>query len=91
MKRTELFEIISEKTGVTPKEVESVINAFTEFVASELKSQGKFTLRNFGTLTTHIRYKYVIPKTDIIIDKPVRYVSFSQSEYMRRQLNGCKK
>ena len=49
MNKTELVAAIAEKSGLTKKDAEVVINAFTETVAAELKKGEKVQLVGFGT------------------------------------------
>ena len=49
MNKTELVEAMVEKTGLSKKESESAIKAFTEIVTEELKAGGKVQLVGFGT------------------------------------------
>ncbi|MBR3525621.1 MAG: HU family DNA-binding protein, partial [Lachnospiraceae bacterium] len=49
MNKTELVAAIADKAGLTKKEADAVIAAFTETVTKELKKGGKVQLVGFGT------------------------------------------
>ena len=49
MNKTELVEEIAKKTGLTKKDSEKAVKAFTDAVAAELKKGGKVQLVGFGT------------------------------------------
>ncbi len=49
MNKTELVAAMASKTGLTKKDTEAAVKAFTEVVSSELKKGGKVQLVGFGT------------------------------------------
>ena len=49
MNKTELVAAIAAKTGVTKKDAEACVKAFTDVIAEELKKGEKVTLVGFGT------------------------------------------
>ena len=49
MNKTEFIAALAEKTGLTKKDSEKAVKAFTEIVAEELKNGGKVQLVGFGT------------------------------------------
>ena len=49
MNKTELVEEIAKKTGLTKKDSEKAVKAFTDAVSAELKKGGKVQLVGFGT------------------------------------------
>ena len=49
MNKTELIAAIAEKTGLTKKDAEKALVAFTDVVAEELKKNEKVQLVGFGT------------------------------------------
>ena len=49
MNKTELVEAIAKETGLSKKDSEKAVKAFTEVVAKELKKGGKVQLVGFGT------------------------------------------
>lgn len=53
MNKTELVEAIAKKTGLSKKDAEAAVKAFTDVVAAELKKKdGKVQLVGFGTFKT---------------------------------------
>ena len=49
MNKTELIAAMAEVSGVSKKDTEAVLKAFTEVVSSELKKGEKIQLIGFGT------------------------------------------
>ncbi len=49
MNKMELVSAIAEQAGVSKKDAEKTVKAFTDVVASELKKGGKVQLVGFGT------------------------------------------
>ena len=49
MNKTELVAAMADQTGLTKKDVEAVLKAFTDVVSGELKNGGKVQLVGFGT------------------------------------------
>ena len=49
MNKTELVAAIAEQAGVSKKDAEKTLKAFTDVVADELKTGGKVQLVGFGT------------------------------------------
>ena len=49
MNKTELVDAIAKKAGVSKKDAEAAVKAFTDVVAAELKKGGKVQLVGFGT------------------------------------------
>ena len=49
MNKTELIAAIAEQAGISRKDAEKVLKAFTDVVADELKNGGKVQLVGFGT------------------------------------------
>ena len=49
MNKTELVAAMAEQTGLSKKDAEAALKAFTDVVASELKANGKVQLVGFGT------------------------------------------
>lgn len=66
MNKTELVEAMAAKTGLTKKDAEAALKAFTDTVAAELKKKdGKVQLVGFGTfkVTKRAARKGHNPKT----------------------------
>ena len=49
MNKTELVAAIAEEAGLSKKDAEKALKAFTDVVAGELKKRGKVQLVGFGT------------------------------------------
>ena len=49
MNKTELVAAMAEQAGVSKKDAEKVLKAFTDVIESELKKGGKVQLVGFGT------------------------------------------
>ena len=49
MNKTELVAAMAEQAGVSKKDAEKTLKAFTDVVAEELKKGGKVQLVGFGT------------------------------------------
>ncbi len=49
MNKTELVAVMAEQAGLTKKDAEKALVAFTEAVTTELKKGGKVQLVGFGT------------------------------------------
>lgn len=55
MNKTELVAAVAEKAGVSKKDAEAVVAAFTDTVTKELKKGGKVSLVGFGTFEVSAR------------------------------------
>jgi DNA-binding protein HU-beta len=55
MNKVELSEKISEKLGITKKQVEDMLNAFEEVVISTLQQGGEVSLTGFGSFSAKQR------------------------------------
>ncbi len=49
MNKTELVEAMAKKAGLSKKDAEAAVKAFTDVVTAELKKGGKVQLVGFGT------------------------------------------
>ena len=49
MNKTELVAAMAEQAGISKKDAEKALKAFTDVVAEELKKDGKVQLVGFGT------------------------------------------
>lgn len=49
MNKTELVAAVAEQAGISKKDAEAAVKAFTDVVAGELKNGGKVQLVGFGT------------------------------------------
>lgn len=55
MNKVQLSEVISEKVGLTQKQVEAVLEAFVDTVIKTLRDGGKVSLSGFGAFLTKRR------------------------------------
>jgi DNA-binding protein HU-beta len=55
MNKAELIDKIAEKTGVSKKQAEDMIEAFQEITTNTLKEGGEVTLTGFGTFMAKAR------------------------------------
>ena len=55
MNKTQLIEVIADKSGLKKKEAEAALNAMTEAVAEALKAGDKVQLVGFGTFEVKAR------------------------------------
>ena len=55
MNKAELVNAMATDTGLTKKDVESVLNSFVNVVSNELSNKGKVQLVGFGTFETRER------------------------------------
>ena len=55
MNKTELFAAMAEQAGISKKDAEAALKAFTDTVSKELKKGGKVQLVGFGTFETSTR------------------------------------
>ena len=74
MTKDELVQAIAQKSGITPEQTSSVINAFTEQIKGELSAGGKVTISGFGTFVISKRKAktFVNPKTGQTHELPER-------------------
>ena len=55
MNKTELIAAVAEQAGISKKDAEKTLKAFTDVVAEELKNDGKVQLVGFGTFEVSSR------------------------------------
>ncbi len=55
MNKTELVAAMAEQAGLSKKDAEKALKAFTDVVADELKKDGKVQLVGFGTFEVAVR------------------------------------
>ena len=55
MNKAELVNAMATETGLTKKDVESVLNSFVNVVSNELSNKGKVQFVGFGTFETRER------------------------------------
>lgn len=55
MNKTELVAAVAEQAGISKKDAEKALKAFTDVVTEELKKDGKVQLVGFGTFEVSTR------------------------------------
>ena len=94
MNKTELVDAIAKETGLSKKDSEKAVKAFTEAVSKELKKKGKVQLVGFGTFETAKRAARTgkNPQTGAAIKIPAATVpKFKASKALKDAVNGKKK
>ena len=86
MNKTELIAAVAEKTGITKKDAERVINATFETITAEMKKLEKVQISGFGIFEVKHREARVgrNPRTKLSIDIPASDVpSFKASKTLK--------
>ena len=94
MNKTELVDAIAKETGLSKKDSEKAVKAFTEAVSKELKKKGKVQLVGFGTFETAKRAARTgkNPQTGKAIKIPAATVpKFKAGKALKDAVNGKKK
>ena len=94
MNKTELVDAIAKETGLSKKDSEKAVKAFTEAVSKELKKKGKVQLVGFGTFETAKRAARTgkNPQTGAAIKIPAATVpKFKAGKALKDAFNGKKK
>ena len=94
MNKTELVDAIAKETGLSKKDSEKAVKAFTETVSKELKKKGKVQLVGFRTFETAKRAARTgkNPQTGAAIKIPAATVpKFKAGKALKDAVNGKKK
>ena len=94
MNKTELVDAIAKETGLSKKDSEKAVKAFTETVSKELKKKGKVQIVGFGTFETAKRAARTgkNPQTGAAIKIPAATVpKFKAGKALKDAVNGKKK
>ena len=94
MNKTELVDAIAKETGLSKKDSEKAVKAFTDAVSKELKKKGKVQLVGFGTFETSKRAARAgkNPQTGKAIKIPAATVpKFKAGKALKEAVNGKKK
>ena len=94
MNKTELVDAIAKETGLSKKDSEKAVKAFTEAVSKEFKKKGKVQLVGFGTFETAKRAARTgkNPQTGAAIKIPAATVpKFKAGKALKDAVNGKKK
>ena len=83
MNKTELIDAIAAQTGLSKKDAESALNAYTAIVTKALKEDDKVTLVGFGTFEVRQRAART--------GKNPQIPAFKPSKGLKDTINGVKK
>ena len=86
MNKTELIAAVAEKSGITKKDAERVINATFETITAEMKKFEKVQISGFGIFEVKHREARVgrNPRTNLSMDIPASDVpSFKASKTLK--------
>ena len=90
MTKQEIVDAVSEATGLTKVETETVMNGVMTTITESLARNERVELRGFGTFGTKHRMpkKARNPGTGEAIYRPERYVpTFKPAKYLRGRVN----
>ena len=90
MNKTELVAAMAEQAGVSKKDAEKTLKAFTDVVADELKKGGKVQLVGFGTFEVSERAAREgrNPQTGAVINIPAtKTPSFTAGAELKKNVN----
>ena len=90
MNKTEMIAALAEKTSLTKKDTEKVLNAFTTIIEEQLQKGEKVTLTGFGTFEARDRAarEGVNPQTKEKITIPaVKAPAFKAGKALKDALN----
>ena len=94
MNKTELVDAIAKETGLSKKDSEKAVKAFTEAVSKELKKKGKVQLVGFGTfeVANRAERKGKNPQTGKAITiKASKAPKFKAGKALKETVNAPKK
>ena len=94
MNKTELVEAIAKQAGISKKDSDAAVKAFTDVVAKELKKGEKVTLIGFGTfeVTKRAARTGKNPQTgEAIKIKACKAPKFKAGKALKDAVNGVKK
>ncbi len=90
MKKAELIDAVSEKSGISKKDVAEVINSSLEVMTDALQSGDKISFIGFGSfeITNRAPRKAKVPGTETIIDIPAsKSVKFKVGKQLKDSVN----
>lgn len=90
MKKKELIGVVSEKSGLTKKDVELVLGTLLDTIVETIESGEKVVLYGFGTFETRERAgrEGRNPKTkQKIYIEASKYMGFKQVDAIKKRLN----
>ena len=91
MIRSELIQNLThDNPGLSPREVEKIVDSFFDSIANQLAAGGRVELRGFGAFSTRARDARVgrNPRTGTAVDVDAKRVPyFKPGKEMRHRLN----
>ena len=91
MIRSELIQSLTrDNPGLSPREVEKIVDSFFDSIAAQLAAGGRVELRGFGAFSTRARDARVgrNPRTGTSVDVDAKRVPyFKPGKEMRHRLN----
>lgn len=90
MNKTQLIEVVAQKTGLKKKEVEACVTAFVAEAAETLASGEKVQISGLGTLAVKAKVARTgrNPKTQAVIKIPAsKTATFTISKTLKEKLN----
>lgn len=87
MKKQKIIDFIAQETGVKKTDIEKILKAFNKFVIRTLKEENKLQITGLGTWKVFNRKKFTNPVTGKTMEQESLYVTFSQSQHMKNNLN----
>lgn len=91
MIRSELVQLLArENPGLSPREVERIVDCFFESISAQLTAGGRVELRGFGAFSTRARDARVgrNPRTGASVEVDSKRVPyFKAGKEMRQRLN----
>ncbi len=89
MNKAQLIETLANKTQVSKKDAETLVDALVSTIVEEIKRGGEVTLTSFGTFSARVRKgrEGVNPRTKgSIVIPPVKVVKFKAGKMLKEQL-----
>ncbi len=91
MIRSELVQLLArENPGLSPKEIEKIVDTFFDSISEQLATDGRVELRGFGSFSTRAREARVgrNPRTGSSVKVAAKRVPyFKPGKEMRQRLN----
>lgn len=90
MNKTELIAAVAEKTGMSKKDTERMVNAVIDTVSAAIAGHEKVQLSGFGTFAAKYRQERVgrNPRTNEPTQVPASWVpTFSASKALKEHVN----
>jgi DNA-binding protein HU-beta len=89
MKKTDFINAVAQKSGLSKRDVESVVDASLETITEALKNREKVSFLGFGSFRAVKKKEriVVIPKTSNRVKIPEKYsVRFKAGKLLKREI-----